>query len=207
MSKRLSAFCLLISGPMVLPALSQSSSHFQVIPLCELQTKVAQGEQGSVLVEGVYLSGIEGQYLVTSGCSGNSTLISFELRTRRLVKQLMRLSNQTNTKKHVSGDGDPVLVVFEETVWTAVSRSKTSRSHSQELPSGMGSNESSTTKMVVRAIQRVQPLPADHPCAPRKSDPQQWPCFQNPASSSGGVALGGSTKVSATSLAHGTAKP
>jgi hypothetical protein len=56
---------------------------------------------------------LEGQYLVTSGCSGRSTSIEFELKSHRLWKQLVEVSNRTNTKKHVSGDRDAVLVVFE----------------------------------------------------------------------------------------------
>ncbi len=112
MRERLPIFCLLTIGLMAWPALAQSSPDSQLIPLCELQTNLAQGEQENVQVEGVYLSGLEGQYLVTSDCSGRTTWIEFELKTHRLWKELVRLSNRTNTEKHVSGTGDPVLVAF-----------------------------------------------------------------------------------------------
>src|SRR5690242_15952021 len=92
---------------------AQSPPPIQAARLCELQTKIAEGEHRTVRVQGVYLSGLEGQYLVTSDCSSRSTSIEFELRTHRLWKQLVQISNRTNTKKKVSGDGDPVLVVFE----------------------------------------------------------------------------------------------
>ena len=90
-----------------------AQSGLPVSSLRELQTKAAQGEHRTVRVEGVYLTGLEAQYLVTSGCGGRSISIDFELTTHRLWKQIVRLSNQTNTQKHVTGDGDPVLVVFE----------------------------------------------------------------------------------------------
>jgi hypothetical protein len=162
--------------------LAQSSSDSQLVPLCDLQTKLPQGEQKNVQVEGVYLSGLEGQYLVTSDCSSRSTFIEFELRTHRLWKQLVRLSNRTNTKRHISGDGDPVLVVFEGVFYgPRVPDPKLPEAIRKNYHPGWDHMNASMTKMVVHAIRRVQPLPAGHPCAPPKSNPRQWPCFQNPA--------------------------
>jgi len=182
MRERLSIFCLLTIGLMTGPALAQPSSDLQAVALCELQTKLAQGEQRNVQVQGVYLSGLEGQYLVTSGCSGRSTSIEFMLKTHRLWKELMRLTNRTNTEKHVSGDGDPILVVFEgEFYGPRVPDPKLPEAIRKNYHPGWDHMSVSMTKMVVRAIRRVEPLPADHPCAPPKSDPRQWPCFQNPA--------------------------
>jgi hypothetical protein len=182
MRERLSIFCLLTVSLMAGRALAQSSSDSQLVPLCELQTKLAQGEQTNVQVEGVYLSGLEGQYLVTSGCSGRSTSVEFELKTHRLWKELVRLANRTNTEKHVSGDGDPVLVVFEgEFYGPRVPDPKLPEDMRKNYHPGWDHMNASMTKMVVHSIQRVKPLPADHPCAPPKSDPKQWPCFQNPA--------------------------
>jgi hypothetical protein len=161
---------------------AQSSSTLQLDPLCELQTKVAQGEHRPVRVEGVYLAGLEGQYLVTSGCSGRSTSIEFDLKSHRLWKQLVQMSNETNTKKHVSGDGDAVLVVFEgEFYGPQVPDPKLPEAIRKNYHPGWDHNNASMTKLVVHAIQSVKPLPANHPCAPPKSDPHQWPCFQNPA--------------------------
>lgn len=190
MRPRPSIFCLLTIGLMTGPALAQSPSDLQIVPLCELQTKLTQGEHLNVRVEGVYLSGIDLHYLVTSDCSGRSTRIEFELRTHRLWKELVRLANRTNEKKHVSGDGDPVLVVFEgEFYGPPVPDPKLPEAFRKNYHPGWDMNAS--TKMVVHAIQKVQPLPADHPCAPPKSDPHQWPCFQNPApvSQSEGVGI------------------
>ena len=181
MRQRLPTVGLLTIGLMVGSVLAQSSSDSQLVPLCELQTRLAQGEHRSVQIEGVYLSGLEGQYLVTSDCRGRSTSIEFELETHRLWKQLVRLSNRTNRGKHISGDGDPVLVVFEgEFYGPRVPDPKLPEAIRKNYHPGWDHMNASTTKMVVHAIQRVQPLPADHPCAPPKSDPHQWPCFQNP---------------------------
>jgi hypothetical protein len=180
--ERLTIFCLLTISLVVGPALAQSSSGSQIVSLCELQTKMTQGEHRIVRVPGVYLSGLEGQYLVTSDCSGRSTFIEFNLKTHRLWKRLVTLSNQTNNKKHVSGDGDPVLVVFEGEFYGP-------RVPDPNLPEAIGKNyhpgwdhmNASMTKMVVHEIQSVEPLPSNHPCAPPKPDSRQWPCFQNPA--------------------------
>ena len=196
MRQRLPIFCLLIIGLKAGSVLAQSSSDSQIVPLCELQMQLAQGEHRNVQVEGVYLSGLEGQYLVTSGCSRRSTSIEFELKTHRLWKELVQLSNRTNTEKHVSGDGDPVLVVFEGEFYGP-------RVPDPKLPEGIRKNyhpewdhmDASMTKMVVHAIRRVQPLPADHPCAPPKSDLRQSPCFQNPAPVSESEGRGGSYRL------------
>jgi hypothetical protein len=183
MRERLSVICLLTVGLAAGPVHAQSSSDSQLTPLCELQTKLAQGDQRNVQVEGVYLSGLEGRYLVTSGCSGRSTFVEFELKTHRLWKELVRLSSRANTERGVSGDGDPVLVVFEgEFYGPRVPDPKLPDPIRKNYHPGWDPMNASMTKMVVRAIQKVQPLPADHPCAPPRSDPKQWPCFQNPTS-------------------------
>jgi len=182
MRERLSVIFLLTIGLMTGPVLAQSSPDSQITPLCKLQTKLAQGEHRNIQVEGVYLSGLEGQYLVTSGCSGRSTFIEFELKTHRLWKELVRLSNRTNTKEHTSGDGNPVLVVFEgEFYGPLVPDPKLPEAFRKNYHPGWDPMNVSMTKMAVHAIQRVHALPADHPCAPPKSDPRQCPCFQNSA--------------------------
>jgi hypothetical protein len=188
MHEKLSVFCLLTIGLTAAPALAESSPDSTIASLCELQTTLTQGEKRSVRVEGVYLSGLEGQYLVTSDYSGRSTSIEFQLRTHRLWKQLVRLSDGTNTKEHVFGDGEPVLVVFEGEVYgPQVPDPKLPEAIRKNYHPAWDHNNASMTKMVVHVIQRVHPLPSDHPCASPKSDPLQRPCFQNSAPKSGGV--------------------
>ena len=182
MRKGLHIFGLLTIGLVTGQIMAQSPSGSQLAPLCELQTKVAQGESRTVRVEGVYLAGLEGQYLVASGCSGRSTSIEFELKSHRLWKRLVQLSNRTNTEKNVSGSGDPVLVVFEgEFYGPRVPNPKLPEAIRKNYHPGWDHNNAAMTKLLGNAILSVEALPADHPCAPPKSDPRQWPCFQNPA--------------------------
>jgi hypothetical protein len=182
MRNRLRIFALLSMSLMAGHAAAQSPPGLQSALLCELQTKVAQGEHRTVRVEGVYLSGLEGQYLVTAGCSGRSTDVEFELTSHRLWKRLTQMSNKTNARKHVSGDGDAVLVVFEgEFYGPRVPDPKLPEGIRKNYHPGWDHNNASMTKLVVHAIESVEALPADHPCAPPKSDPSKWPCFQNPA--------------------------
>jgi hypothetical protein len=113
---------------------------------------------------------------------GRSTSIEFELKSHRLWKRLVQMSNRTNTEKNVSGSGDPVLVVFGgEFYGPRVPDPKLPEAIRKNYHPGWDHNNASMTKLVVNAILSVEALPADHPCAPPKSDPSQWPCFQNPA--------------------------
>jgi hypothetical protein len=182
MPNRLVILGVLSIGVVTVQLMAQSPPASQLVSLCELQTQVAQGEHRTVRVEGVYLAGLEGQYLVASGCSGRSTDIEFELNSHRLWKRLVRMTNETNTQKHVAGNGDAVLVVFEgEFYGPRVPDPKLPEEIRKNYHPGWDHNNASMTKLVVHAILSVESLPADHPCAPPKSDPSQWPCFQNPA--------------------------
>jgi hypothetical protein len=182
MRGRVHMFGLLFIGITAGQLAAQSASVLQITPLCELQTQVVQGEHRKVRVEGVYLAGLEGQYLVTSGCSGRSTDIEFELKSHRLWKRLVQISNKTDTQKHAAGSSDPVLVVFEgEFYGPRVPDPRLPEAIRKNYHPRWDHNNASMTKLVVHAIQSVEPLPVDHPCAPPKSDPNQWPCFQNPA--------------------------
>ena len=179
MRHRLHVFGLVSVGLMVGHIGAQSPSPAQFAPLCELQTQAAQGEHRTVRVEGVFLAGLEGQYLVTSDCSGRSTSIEFALKSHHLWKQLVEMSNGTTTKKHVSGDGDAVLVVFEgEFYGPQVPDPKLPEAIRKVYHPGWDHNNASMTKLVVHAIQSVEPLPTDHPCAAPRSAPPHWPCFQ-----------------------------
>ena len=172
----------LFFGVMAGHLLAQSPSALQVTPLCEMQTQIVQGEHRTVRVEGVYLAGSEGQYLVTSGCSGRSTDIEFELKSHRLWKRLVQMSNITNAKKHAAGSSDAVLVIFDgEFYGPMVPDPKLPEAIRKNYHPGWDHNNASMTKLVVHAIQSVEPLPAGHACAPPKADPNRWPCFQNPA--------------------------
>jgi hypothetical protein len=179
MRNGLRACVLLCLGQVAVHLVAQSPSRLQLSLLCELQTNLSQGEHRTVRVEGVYLAGLESQYLVTAGCSGRSTDIEFELKSHRLWKRLVKLSNETNTRKRVSGDGDPVRVIFEgEFFGPMLPDSRMPETVRKNYHPGWDSQNASMTKLVVHAILTVEPLPLGHPCAPQGSES---PCFQNPA--------------------------
>jgi hypothetical protein len=56
------------------PLLAQTVPSPESAPLCELQIKAVQGEQRTRRVEGVYLEGLEGRFLVTSDSLGRAHL-------------------------------------------------------------------------------------------------------------------------------------
>jgi hypothetical protein len=133
-------------------------------------------------VEGVYLAGLEGQYLVTADCSGQSTDVEFDLKSHRLWKRLAQMSNKT--RRYAFGDSDAVLVVFEgEFYGPQAPDPKLPEAIRKNYHPGWDHMNASMTKMVVQSIRSVEPLPPDHPCAPR-SESDVWPCFlnRNPAS-------------------------
>ena len=169
------AICTVTGAPAATPRL-----NLQMAPLCELQTNTRQGQHRQVRVQGVYTAGLEGQYLVTSGCSGMSTFIEFDLTTRRLWKRLVKLSNPTSNANNSSRDGHGLLVIFEgEFYGPQHPDPKLPEAIRKNYHPGWDPMNASTTKMVVHSILEVKTLPPDHPCAPPKSDPDSWPCWQN----------------------------
>jgi hypothetical protein len=148
--------------------------------LCELQTKIVQGEHQSVRVEGVFLPGVDGQgALVAAGCDGRSTRIEFELQTRDGWQKLTRMSDKLGE----------VLVVFTgEFFGPPVPEPKLPDAIRKNYHPGWDYN--SMTKLVVHTILSVSALHASHPCASPKSDPaKKWPCFQHDPLSAGGPVM------------------
>jgi hypothetical protein len=134
---------------------SVAQSRLPGVSLCDLQTRVAQGERWNIQVEGVYLNGSNAHYLVAPVCAGLGTRIAFELRTQRNWKRLVRKSaNHKGT-----------LVVFDGEFYG-------SPTANAKQP------EATQTKMVVHSILRVKTLPSHYPCTPPKYDRTQSPCFQ-----------------------------
>lgn len=143
---------------LALPAFGQQSMPLS--SLCDLQSELASGEHRAVRVEGVYLSGLESQDMISPACSKQSTAIEFDLKSRRLWKQLVQMSNKTTARKHAAGDGDPVLVLFEgEFYGPPVPDPKLPPAILKNYHPGWDYN--SMTKLVVHAIQSVKPVSAD----------------------------------------------
>jgi len=158
---------------------SIAQAQLPVLSLCDLQVQVAQGEHRPVQVEGVFLSGLEGQDLVNAGCSGRSTYIEFALKTHQRWKRLERLSNKTNRRKHWLGDGDAVLVIFKGEFYGPQTPDPKLPEWIRKFYHPAWGNADEMTKLVVYSILSVKALPANHPCAPLKSNPRQWPCYQH----------------------------
>ena len=165
MRNELSLIGLLVTGLIAASASAQSSPPLS--SLCDLQTKVVQGVHEKVRLEGVFLPGLEGQGgLVNAGCSGRSTRIEFALKTRDNWEKLEQMSDKL----------DEVLVVLEGEFYGPPAPDP-------NLPEAIRKNYhpgwdyNSMTKLVVEAIQNVEPVPANNPCA--SSPAQKWPCFQH----------------------------
>ncbi len=156
-----------------------AQARMPALSLCDLQLQVVQGEHRPVQVEGVFLAGLEGQDLVNAGCSGRSTYVEFELKTKQHEKRLWRLVDKTNRKKHWRGDGDPVLVVFEGEFYGPPVPDPKLPERIRKIYHPSWGNADEMTKLVVYSILSVKALPANHPCAPPKSDPREWPCYQH----------------------------
>lgn len=184
-----------------------AQSNLPVSSLCDLQDKVARGEHQRVRVEGVFLPGMEGQYLVAANCSENSTSIEFDLKTHRNLKTLWRMARNPREGKNVHGDGQPVLVVFEgEFYGPPVPDPKLPPAISKVYHPGWDNN--AMTKLDVSSIQSVKPVPPDNPCAPPKSGPNGWPCFQHdPVPRQEGPQASSGLSHEAVGHAQGTSAP
>jgi len=90
---------------------SAAQSRLPGVSLCDLQTRVAQGERWNIQVEGVYLNGSNAHYLVAPVCSGLGTRIEFELKTHRKWNRLVRKSrNSSSLLKNSFGSSFRVMV-------------------------------------------------------------------------------------------------
>ena len=170
--------CLLLTVLSTSQLSAQNLSTLEPTSLCDLQMKIPQGEHRTVRVEGVYLAGIEAQYLIQTGCFDRSTSVEFSLKSRRLVRQLVRLSNKSNARKHIIGSSDPVIVVFEGDFYGPRLPDPKLPDWIRRADKGMWDYGGSFTKLIVTAIDSVKPLPANHPCAPLPKD--RWPCLTVP---------------------------
>ena len=103
---------------------------------------------------------------MNAGCSGRRTRIEFALKTHRNWKKLDQMSDKL----------DEVLVVFDGEFYGPPLPDP-------NLPEAIRKNYhpgwdyNSMTKLVVEAIQKVEPLPANNRC--RSLPGRKWPCFQH----------------------------
>jgi hypothetical protein len=153
-------------------------SHAGRSSLCQLQADAKEGEHQEVLVQGVLLAGMEGDYLVVAHCSGRTTMLDFgQVQDHKKLDHMWNMVDKPNIARKVHGDGAPVLVVFEGEFFGPPAPD-------QRLPAPIkkiyhpGWDGNATTKLVVHAVRSFKKLPAGDPCKPPKSNPTNWPCFQ-----------------------------
>jgi hypothetical protein len=139
--------------------------------LCELQEQMKRGEHRIIRVDGVYLAGLGGAYIVAPECSNRRTLVEFELKDHRNSEKLGKLII-SNREKESAGDGVPVEVIFEgEFYGPPLPDSKLPEWIKRIYQAGW--DNTAMTKLIVRKIYDVKLLPPDHPCASSRSDNDQ----------------------------------
>jgi hypothetical protein len=124
------------------------------VPLCDLQRTAKQGEQRSVQVGGIYVSGFEGSVLTDATCPDQSTWVEFNLESTTNKEQLRSMLD-------TAGKADVVFV--GEFYGPGVPSPNLPDAIRKSYQPGWGHLGAFRTKLVVRAIQSVKPVPADHP--------------------------------------------
>lgn len=125
------------------------------VPLCDLQRTAKQGEQRSVLVEGIYSDGFEMGVLTDDACPSEHTWVELDVQSTA-NKEMLRSILDT------AGQAD---VVFEgEFYGPGVPDPKLPESIRKSYQPGWGHLGAFRTKLVVHAIQSVK-VPAAHPAS------------------------------------------
>jgi hypothetical protein len=132
------------------------------LPLCDLQRTAKQGEQRSVQVGGIYITGFEGSVLTDAACPDQSTWVELDLKSAANKEQLRSILD-------TAGKAD---VVFEgEFYGPGMPSPNLPEGVRKSYQPGWGHLGAFKTKLVVHAIQSVKPVPADHPGSADLSGP------------------------------------
>lgn len=119
------------------------------VPLCELQRTAKQGEQKSVQVEGIYITGYEGSVLTDATCPSQSTWVEFDLQSTTNKEQLRSILD-------IAGKAE---VVFEgEFYGPGVPDPKLPQAIRKSYKPGWGQLGAFLTKLVVHAIKSAKPM-------------------------------------------------
>ena len=129
-----------------------AQARLPAVSLCDLQTRVTQGERWNVQVAGVYLADSDARYLVAPVCSGLGTRVEFELKNHKRLSRLNRKSRNRQT-----------LVVFDGEFYGAPATPDPKQPRLRPNDFG-GQAEATRTKMVVHSILSVKALPKHNPC-------------------------------------------
>jgi TonB family protein len=132
-----------------------------------LQRIAKQGEQRSVQVGGIYITGFEGSVLADAACPDQSTWVELDLKSTANKEQLRSMLD-------AAGKAD---VVFEgEFYGPGMPSPNLPEAIRKSYQPGWGHLGAFKTKLVVHAIQSVKPVSADHPGSADLS--QQVPILQ-----------------------------
>jgi hypothetical protein len=124
------------------------------VPLCDLQRTAQEGERRSVQVGGIYVTGFEASVLIDTACPDQSTWVEFNLESTANRDQLRSMLN-TAAKAEV--------VFVGEFYGPGVPSPNLPEAVRKSYQPGWGHLGAFKTKLVVRAIQSIQPVPPDHP--------------------------------------------
>ncbi len=126
------------------------------VRLCDLQQTAKQGEQRSVQVGGIYITGFEGSVLTGAACPSQSSWVEFDLQSTT-NKEMLRSILDTAGKAEVIFEG--------EFYGPGVPDPKLPEIIRKSYQPGWGHLGAFKTKLVVHAIQSAKPVPADHPAS------------------------------------------
>jgi len=140
------------------------------VPLCDLQRTAKQGEQRSVRVDGVYSDGFEMGVLTDAACPSDHTWVELDLQS---------ITNKEMLRSMLDTAGKAKVVFEGEFYGPGVPDPKLPEAIKKSYQPGWGHLGAFRTKLVVHAIQSVEPVPADHPASADLS--QQVPILQESA--------------------------
>lgn len=142
--------CLLFMLTGMCMQVSAAAPMLNTVPLCDLQRTVKQGEQQSVHVGGIYITGYEGNVLTDTACSSQSTWVEFDLQSTANKEMLRSILDTTGRAE----------VVFEgEFYGRGIPDPKLPEVIRKSYQPGWGHLSAYRTKLVVHSIQSVKPLP------------------------------------------------
>ena len=140
------------------------------VPLCDLQRTAKQGEQRSVRVDGVYSDGFEMGVLTDAACPSDHTWVELDLQS---------ITNKEMLRSMLDTAGKAKVVFEGEFYGPGIPDPKLPEAIKKSYQPGWGHLGAFRTKLVVHAIQSVEPVPADHPASADLS--QQVPILQESA--------------------------
>lgn len=122
------------------------------VPLCDLQRTTKQGEQRSVQVEGIYITGFEGSVLTDAACPDQSTWVELDLKSTANKEHLRSILD-------TAGKAD---VVFEgEFYGPGMPSPNLPEATRKSYQPGWGHLGAFRTKLVVHAIKSVKSVRID----------------------------------------------